>query len=71
MVVSEHRNNLYKCAHEFRNLCLQRSAIKMFKQFRVVQKQSIEQKASIRMFYHANLKVKLIRFLHESNIEFI
>ena len=26
---------------------------------------------NIRIFYESNLKVKLVRFLHESNIEFI
>ena len=31
----------------------------------------MEEKVNIRKFYHANLKVKLIKFLHETNIEFI
>lgn len=26
---------------------------------------------NVRKFYHANLKMKLIKFLHESNIAFI
>ena len=36
-----------------------------------MRRRSAEQKASIRAFYETSLKLKLFRFLHETNIEFI
>ena len=71
MVIQDHQANLYTCAKEFRSLCLQRTVLRSLQQFAILQKNSYVQKANVRALYAANLRAKLFRFLHASNIEFI
>jgi len=71
MVVQDHQRNLVTCAREFRNLCLYRTTIRSLRLYVHIKKDATEQKSNIRVFYATNLKAKLFRFLHETNIEFI
>ena len=71
MVIAEHQRNRRQMARAFHNVCLQRTAIKSFLKYKLNKMESFEQNRNVRAFYAANLKVKLMRFLHESNIEFI
>lgn len=71
MVMSEHKSNLRKCSTEFRNLCLKRTTMRSLSKYMADKLNSYKQKANVRAFYEANLKAKLIRLLHETNLEFI
>ena len=71
LVMSEHDNNLKRCAKEFHALCLKRTALRSLLLFKQKERESYARNATIRQFYHTNLKYKLFRFLHETNIEFI
>ena len=71
MVIMEHERNKRKWAKEFRALSLKRTSLRAILKYVTLYRHKNEQLRSIKVFYEAKLKSKLLKFLHQSNIEFI
>ena len=71
MLLQEHDRQLKECAYSYNELAMKKGVYKALLRYSKIQKEKSEKRAAIQGFYEASLKLKLFKFLHESNIEFI
>ena len=71
MLLEEHARRLKECAFTYNELAMKKVVFKALLQFSKIQKEKNEKKMAVSAYYEANLKLKLFKFLHETNIEFI
>ena len=71
MLMQEHSRRLRECAFMYNELALKKVVYKAILQYSKIQKEKNEKLTAVTAFYEAHLKLKLFKFLHATNIEFI
>ena len=69
--MTEHARSLKECAFAYNELALKKVVYKAILQYSKITKEKNEKRTAVAAYYEANLKLKLFKFFHESNIEFI